>query len=628
MATIGGIYNLNNSPVCQQTLNNLGLNNVNIWHKDNLSLFNSNFNTVSEYSYEKMPFKNSNGSLVITSDSRIDNRTELISTLRINEEIDLITDSKIILKSYEKWGENCTKHLLGDFTFAIWDCKNKNLFCARDHFGIKPLYYYYKNNIFVFCSEIKPIINLDFVNNDINEGRIADFLSEYLEGIDKTSTFYKFIKKLKPATSITVSKNKFTFKNYWSLNPDKPVIYNNQNDYYEAFIEKFSNAVKRRIKNRSNVGITLSGGLDSSSIVVVADSLVDKKNLTILSGTLENTKDIYEKPYIEDVLSMYNLKNHYITEDYILNYREEFYDYLTNINDLFDANMNLIIPICMYAKKIGTNVINFGIDGDSVTSERISSVSSLIYDFSLISLIKEIYGYSKINNIPITNLTWNHVIKPIMPSFFKSLGKSLFKSNDILHKDFLTHINKDFKKNIKLEERFNCLKQNNTNFINKNIPLYKQNHYSILNQSYLNVAIDRYTRVSSNFGIEARFPFFDIEFVEFCLNLPINLKIDKGINKAVLRNSLNNLLPHSITNKKDSYHLGPFYQNIYLKIFEDEIKDLIFSQSKIIAHYMDTKKLKETYKLYKSNLDYEKYGHLLWKAFIINTWLKKPYKVQ
>ncbi len=137
--------------------------------------------------HEKLPFHDEKAGLIITADARIDNRKELSEELDI-ENIEEVSDSYFILKSYEKWGEKCPEHLLGDFAFAIWDEKEEKLFCARDHMGIKPFYYYLNDDIFVFGTEIKALFDVPNVPYQLNKIKVALYLMD-IE--DNKLTFYR-----------------------------------------------------------------------------------------------------------------------------------------------------------------------------------------------------------------------------------------------------------------------------------------------------------------------------------------------------------------------------------------------------------------------------------------------------
>ena len=152
--------------------------------------------------------------MVITADARIDNRDELLDEFNIHISTK-ISDSELILESYIKWGENCPDKLLGDFVFAIWDYQNNILFCARDHMGIKPFYYYMSDNTFCFASEIKALFKVLKVPKILNNAKIGEYLISFFD--DRQKTFFKDILRLPAANKISVTFDQSFISPYWKL---------------------------------------------------------------------------------------------------------------------------------------------------------------------------------------------------------------------------------------------------------------------------------------------------------------------------------------------------------------------------------------------------------------------------
>ncbi len=217
MSGIVGIVHWDEEPInsneleqMADTLHHRGPHGRGIWREEYCGLGHRLLWNSPESLREKQPSISADGNCVITADVRLDNREELIQALSLTHRpFADITDSELVLHAYQKWGQACPQKLLGDFAFAIWDSKQKQLFCARDHMGCKPLIYYHSNRIFAFASEVKALFCLERIPKRINEARIADFLVDTLERIDKTSTFYEDIFKLPPAHSLTVNQEKF-----------------------------------------------------------------------------------------------------------------------------------------------------------------------------------------------------------------------------------------------------------------------------------------------------------------------------------------------------------------------------------------------------------------------------------
>src|SRR5262249_39433765 len=147
----------------------------------------------------------------------LDNREDLIAELGLDGIERVIGDGELILRAYLRWGKDCPSKLLGDFAFAIWDPRKSELFCARDHMGMRQLIYHHiPNERFVFATEVGAVLANSRVMRELNEGRIADFLDD-LEDLDLTSTFYSQLYRLPPAHSLLVGNGQASLHRYWSL---------------------------------------------------------------------------------------------------------------------------------------------------------------------------------------------------------------------------------------------------------------------------------------------------------------------------------------------------------------------------------------------------------------------------
>ncbi|MEN3326586.1 MAG: hypothetical protein V7638_1393 [Acidobacteriota bacterium] len=177
-------------------------------------------------------------------------------------------DAESILDAYEKWGDDCVKHLNGDFAFAIWDERRQRYFCARDHFGVKPFYFTHIDNEFAFSSSLNDLRLNPRVSNTLNEIAVGDYL---LFGVnqDLSTTIFKDIQRLKPGHTLTVENGSITIKPYWSPEPSTEVRFRDPSCYVDRFSELLTLAVKDRI-DTDRVAISMSGGLDSTSLAALA----------------------------------------------------------------------------------------------------------------------------------------------------------------------------------------------------------------------------------------------------------------------------------------------------------------------------------------------------------------------
>jgi asparagine synthase (glutamine-hydrolysing) len=205
--------------------------------------------------------------LTIQANARIDARDELTTKLGLHGSA---TDSELILHAYEKWGDDCVKHFIGDFAFAISDNRRQRYFCARDHFGVKPFYYTYIDGQFAFSSSLNELRFDPRVSNALNEIAVGDYL---LFGVnqDLSATIFKDIQRLPPGHTLTVANGSITVQPYWTPEPSTEVRFRDPGSYVERFSELLSRAVADRV-NTDRVSISMSGGLDSTSLAAISHS--------------------------------------------------------------------------------------------------------------------------------------------------------------------------------------------------------------------------------------------------------------------------------------------------------------------------------------------------------------------
>ena len=184
MSGICGLFNIDQAPVAESDLRSMcsmleqcGPNGTNRWQYQSIGLAHTLLATTPELQFERQPFTHAETGCTITADVRLDNRDDLIKSLAPDRRPETIGDAELILLAYLAWDEACLDRLLGDFAFAIWDPRQRKLFCGRDHFGMRPFYYYHApGSRFLFASSARAIVVLPQVPYQLNEGRIADVL--------------------------------------------------------------------------------------------------------------------------------------------------------------------------------------------------------------------------------------------------------------------------------------------------------------------------------------------------------------------------------------------------------------------------------------------------------------------
>lgn len=291
MSIIFGYIALDHKPVIRETLETMkkamdfwGPDGEGLWLEDSCGIGNLLYYNTPEALFEKMPFSDSTGNFVLTAGARIDNREELftIFDIPLGQRLTM-PDSALMLKAYEKWGEACADHLVGDWAMAVWDRARRKLFIARDHHGITALYYYKGEDFFVFSSSLKGILCLPQVPKKINEYKIAQLLVNWNEG--GPTTCYLDIMRLPPAHTLTLMDSKLTTNRYWYLEHTPEIRLKNDHEYADMFLHLYTEAVRHRLRSHRSVAATLSSGLDSGSVCILAAKELAKEGKRLQAYT-------------------------------------------------------------------------------------------------------------------------------------------------------------------------------------------------------------------------------------------------------------------------------------------------------------------------------------------------------
>ena len=281
MSGIVGMYERGGAPLDRALLQALahfisycGPDARDTWSHGPVGLGHTMLRTTRASQCERQP-ASLGGRLWITADARVDCRDELLGKLTEREggkhSGPIATDSDLILRAYAVWGADCVQHLRGDFAFAIWDAQQKLLFCARDHFGIKPFYYSELGELFLFSNVLDCLRQHPEMSADLNDAAIGDFLLFGLN-CDVATTTFRDIRRLPPAHCMTVSSEGLRIQRYWSAPTEGRIRYQRAEDYVEHFQILLQAAVSDRMA-ADRTGILLSGGLDSGTVAATAREL-------------------------------------------------------------------------------------------------------------------------------------------------------------------------------------------------------------------------------------------------------------------------------------------------------------------------------------------------------------------
>ena len=279
MSGIAGLWNLDGREIDRDVFDRVmllmrpwGPDGTTAWIGGNVALGYGAFHTTPEAAAENQPLSDSSGRFRLVFDGRIDNRDEIRRDL-VDKGVEPRndTDAELVLCAYSLWKNDCAARLLGDFAFAIWDATERQLYCARDILGCRPFYYHHDPSQFVFGSEVALILEAPSVDTTPNEGVVAEFLA--VEVTSRDETLYQGVRRLPPAHFLVVTAEGLRCRRYWDIDLDRQIRFRNPQEYAERFFELFRDAVRCRMRSNGPVGAELSGGVDSTSVVGMAQHL-------------------------------------------------------------------------------------------------------------------------------------------------------------------------------------------------------------------------------------------------------------------------------------------------------------------------------------------------------------------
>ncbi|RWP87882.1 MAG: lasso peptide isopeptide bond-forming cyclase [Mesorhizobium sp.] len=533
--------------------------------------------------------------LAITADCRLDNRDELLARLGIRDQS--VADAIVLMRAYLRWGEACPEHLQGDFAFAIWDDERQSLFCARDHFGVKPFYYHAADRRFAFASEIGPILGVEGIRARVSERQISGFLAGLPD--DPQSTPYSDIFSLPARHSLTVTAQQVMLRRYWQIEPSARPL---RSDASEEFAHLFSQSVRNRMRGTSAVGAMLSGGLDSSSIACVAglqNAAARKPKLPTFSLVFEKGSPMDERPFIDAVLDQQKVDATLIP---VGNYAPfaEFERVLEEQEGMFLApGLTLTRGIYRTAGAKGIKVLLDGHGGDEVVSQGHGHLHELANGGRWMDLWREVrsasntYGDSTLGLylqfLTLYGPAWRIAkLRHLANRALNSIRKPAHVQRARSWRDL---INPDLAKRTELVDRFH-----RAGYMPPRVQASDAlSHRWILSNGYVPHAFEVLDKAAANFGVEPRYPFWDKPLVEFCLALPGEEKLSHGFGRYVLRRAMQGVLPEAVQWRRDKIDFTANLVNGMLRNHRDLLEQLLVSDAGRIAPYVNLPQVSAAY---------------------------------
>jgi len=533
-----------------------------------------------------------NSERVLVADALIYNRDELIEDHNLADNASC-ANSALLAAAYEKWGPDCPKHINGDFTFAIWE-KGKLVLC-RDHLGVRPLYYYRNEDVFIFATDYRAILALPFVSRRIDEKTLYDLLINN-NTLHIEDTFFAGIKKLLPAHTLSVDEKSMSYKKYWTPGAEKKIIYDTEKEYAKALYEMVLNAVQCRVSHMdTKIGAELSGGLDSSVIDILATRELAKgrKELSMLFSWAPSFEAFGQQERDERRFS----------EELCL--REGFdclhFDMAKALDTL---NLDTVTaveempasPIRQACECAASNDIRFmlsGWGGDQGISHR-AGLFELFVAGDWWHYFKEVRYISKGSVFKI--------VKTILSSTLLRLPRPY---------NFLYVMN--YSDNI-ANKGFN---RDNKKYRKKTIVYLGINPVKHLESGNIQTRTELTAMIGAEYNVQYLFPFLDPDVVDFAMSIPRHLYYKNGISRYIFRKAFEKILPNDLcyyAPKDDIARCSYTRDKLKEKNIEAELLEKRLSKN-IFAKYIDFNRAKACLNRLRDNGDQQK-ENLLRKQLI------------
>ncbi|MDG4873640.1 lasso peptide isopeptide bond-forming cyclase [Mesorhizobium sp. WSM4935] len=571
------------------------------------------------------PLTMAGGKLAITADCRLDNRDELLARLGLRDRA--MADAMLIMRAYLKWGEACPTYLQGDFAFAIWDGERQALFCARDHFGVKPFYYHSTGRRFAFASEIGPILALDGVGRRLSEHQISGFLAGLPD--DPQATPYAEIFRLPARHSMMVADRQVMLRRYWQIEPSQrpPRL-----DAAEEFRHLFAQSVENRMRGTPAVGAMLSGGLDSSSIACLAGlRAAAKRNpkLKTFSLVFDKGSSMDEKPFIDAVVADNPLDATLIA---VGNYAPfaEFERMLEEQEGTFLApGLSLTRDLYRTAGVNGVKVLLDGHGGDEVVSQGHGHLHELANAGRWLELWCELrsaantYGEGMLSLyfkfLTIYGPAWRIARMRSMARRF--VGKVRGRPAPAARAAWAGLVNPELARRTDLAERFH-----RSGYMPAAVTASEAlTHRWLLSNGLVPHAFEVLDKAAANFGVEPRYPFWDKPLVEFCLALPGEEKLRDGFGRHVLRRAMQGVLPPAVQWRRDKIDFTANLVKGMLGNHRELLDRLLISDSERIAPYVNLPEVNAVYERLLSQPDQATLPDVqhVWRSVSLSLWLRQ-----
>ncbi len=611
MSGIAAIYHGDRRPVSLRMLEQMsqamahrGPDGITHWVNGSIGLGHCLLHTTPESLQERYPI--CDGSCYMVWDGRLDNREELVLALK-SERISCgkETDPELVLGAYRLWGPRCVEKILGEFAFVLWDECARTLFGARDRMGLKPFYYCQQGATLLIASEQKALLKvLERMPDPDDELLLACLLSETREP-DNHRSLFAGIKRLPPGHVMVVEEGRLRIERYWQIDPTKLTVYKRPEAYAEHFLALLKEAVRCRLRSAFPMGCELSGGLDSSSVTILAASHgVPLEAFTSFSNDPATDERRYARAVCE--AAGIPLWEFFSTNHNPLEGLEEV---------LWKVECPLVGTVSddgftQLVRSRNCRIRLTGEGGDFILFDS-GYLADVLLRRGPVAFLYET-GHLTHWRLRSARIWGGFALKGLAPASVKFYGKRLFGRIPPFW------INQKLARQVTLASRIRRPR------VELAFPSVCQTLlYQGFSPYYL-LGLELVERFGAWFGQEIWHPFHDSRLLEFCLSIPWETRRHQGEKKWLLRQAMKGLLPEAVRTRRTSGDGTNQTDRDVGAVCSLDPPEPLANRSGMMERYLDSngaRKLVERYRNGKKDLRWE-----VWSLVALDHFLKRFWK--
>lgn len=529
------------------------------------------------------------------------------------------SDTEVIIKAYDAYGMGCVDEFIGMFSFALLDADKEKLFLVRDRAGVKPMYYYWKNDLLLFGSELKSFHQHPSFEKEIDYNSLALYFQ--YSYIPAPYTVFKNTHKLKPGHILEVDLKHKSIRTirYWNVvdHYNKPKLSISYQEAEEELERLLKSAFEYRMVADVPVGVFLSGGYDSSAVAAILQSGRTEKLKTFTIGF--DDAEFNESEYAKKVANHLGTEH---TEHYCT--RKEIFDIVPTLPDIYDEPFgdNSTIPTTLVSQVAVKQVkVALSADGgDEIFAGYSKFNMSLNYTRTLPVWAQQLSSKSmRLLNpryLPFTGRAFNFNTR------YEKLQMIMAKHDPVHAMKIISQFNTDTELKKRFKFPYEDLK---TNFdINGELNGENDDINRMLAIDYMTFLVDnnltKVDRATMSVSLEGREPFLDHRIIEFAAQLPSRYKLDQGKTKIILKNIVHKYVPRSIMERPKMGFIAPimkWLRNEMKDIMHEHINEVSLKQDGIFNH-------KEILSLRDRYLDGKSENvQKLWHLLVFQMWKKR-----